>query len=68
MNTKVQCPPGIWVFVGRNTISKDRFKFLDTDSRSARSQNHVAQKRRTHCESFGRNQDNDMENTCEKFK
>lgn len=56
------------VFMGRNTISEDRFKFLDTDSKSALSQNRVAQQERTHCESFGHNEDNDAEDALEKFQ
>lgn len=61
MNAKVHCPHGIWyLWVG--------IQFLDTDSNSALSQNHVAQQERTHCESFGHNQDNDAEDALEKFK
>lgn len=56
------------VFMGRNTISEDRFKFLDTDSNSALSQNHMAQQERTHCESFGHNQDKDAEDALKRFK
>lgn len=53
---------------GRKTISKDRLKFLATDSKSAISQNHRAQgERGTRREYSGHNRDNDTEDAHEKF-
>lgn len=59
-----------WVFVGSKKISRGRFKFLDTDSKSAISQNKLAQKEKQWacCECPSHSQDNDTKDACEKFK
>lgn len=70
MNKKVvNYPSSIWVFGGSHKISRGRFKFLDTDSKSAVSQNKWAQKERQWtCEGSGHGHDNDTEDAHEKFK
>ena len=77
MNKKVNSPSASWVFVGKNKISRGKFSFLDTDSKSAIFQKNLAQRRDAEhlvkrwwasCEGSRHNQDNNMEDASEKFK